>query len=64
MNTAAHNDRRTLAAFDAVVNRGDAPTVTAMSQHSGLTARQTLNALDRLTAAGVLRFGAMGWTRT
>jgi len=63
MNTAAHNDRRTLAAFDAVVNRGDAPTVTAMSQFSGLTARQTLNALDRLAAAGVVRFGRGGWVR-
>jgi DNA-binding IclR family transcriptional regulator len=63
VNTAAHNDRRTLAAFNAVVNRGDAPTVTAVSQHSGLTARQTLNALDRLAAAGVVRFGRDGWVR-
>lgn len=64
MNVAAHNDRRTLAALDALVNDGDAPTVTAMSQRSGLTARQTLNALDRLTAAGVVRFGRGGWGRT
>lgn len=63
MNEAANNDRRTLAAFDAVVNRGDAPTVTAVSQTSGLTARQTLNALDRLAAAGVVRFGRDGWVR-
>jgi len=59
-----HNDRRTLAAFDAVRNAGKDPTVTAMSAHSGLTARQTLSALDRLAAAGVLRFGRDGWVRT
>jgi hypothetical protein len=64
MKQADNNDRRTLAAFNAVVNRGDAPTVTAVSQTSGLTARQTLNALDRLAAAGVVRLGRGGWGRT
>ena len=63
MNTTAHNDRRTLAALDALALANAEPTVTAMSQHSGLTARQTLNALDRLTAAGVVRFGRGGWGR-
>ena len=62
--SAEANDRRTLAALDAVVLRGDAPTVTAVSQTSGLTARQTLNALDRLAAAGVVWFGRGGWSRT
>ena len=63
MNVAAHNDRRTLAALDALVFADAATTVTAMSQHSGLTARQTLNALDRMAAAGVVRFGRDGWGR-